>query len=119
MIIVPVQKSGVLLRSFFASYVGSFVEVTAVQGEVDGRARTASFLGLARLQTSNGYEMETNGLVAELQTGRVTSNGLLEIRAPFGDLTAGMVTFQVATPQTGQQMLFTNGVSLLYKPITP
>jgi lipopolysaccharide export system protein LptC len=98
---------------------GSYVEVTAVQGEVDGRARIASFLGLARLETSNGYEMETNGLVAELQTGRVTSNGLLEIRAPFGDLTAGMVTFQVATPQTGQQMLFTNGVTLLYKPVTP
>ncbi len=97
---------------------GSFVEVTAVEGEIDGRARIASFLGLARLQTSNGYEMETNGLVAELQTGRVTSNGLLEIRAPFGDLTAGMVTFQVATPDAGQQMLFTNGVHLLYKPNT-
>ncbi len=98
---------------------GSFVEVTAVEGEIDGRARIASFLGLARLQTSNGYEMETNGLVAELQTGRVTSNGLLEIRAPFGDLTAGMVTFQVATPEAGQQMLFTDGVHLLYKPNTP
>ncbi len=97
---------------------GSFVEVTAVEGEIDGRARIASFLGLARLQTSNGYEMETNGLVAELQTGRVTSNGLLEIRAPFGDLTAGMVTFQVATPEAGQQMLFTDGVHLLYKPNT-
>ena len=98
---------------------GSFVEVTAVQGEVDGRARIARFLGLARLQTSNGYEMETNGLVAELQTGRVTSNGLLEIRAPFGAVTAGMVTFQVETPEAGQQMLFTNGVRLLYEPITP
>jgi lipopolysaccharide export system protein LptC len=77
---------------------GSFVEVTAVQGEVDGRARIASFLGLARLETSNG---------------------LLEIRAPFGALTAGMVTFQVETPEAGQQMLFTNGVTLLYKPVTP
>lgn len=98
---------------------GSFVEVTAVEGEIDGRAHIASFLGLARLQTSNGYEMETNGLVAELQTGRVTSNGLLEIRAPFGELTAGMVTFQVATADAGQQMLFTNGVRLLYRPNTP
>jgi hypothetical protein len=30
-----------------------------------------------------------------------------------------MVTFQAATPQAGQQMLFTNGVRLLYKPETP
>ncbi len=98
---------------------GSFVEVTAVKGEVDGNAQIASFLGLARLQTSNGYAMETNGLIAELKTGRITSNGLLEIRAPFGELTAGMVTFQSASQRAGQQMLFTNGVRLLYKPNTP
>ena len=97
----------------------TFVEVTSVQGEVDGRARVASFLGLARLETSNGYEMETNGLIAELDTGRVTSTGLLEIRAPFGELTAGKVTFQVATPQAGQQMLFTDGVHLLYTSQNP
>jgi lipopolysaccharide export system protein LptC len=97
----------------------TFIEVTAVQGEVDGRAQIASFLGLAHLETSNGYELETNGLIAELETGRITSAGLLEIHAPFGELTAGMVTFQAATPQAGQQMLFTNGVRLLYKPETP
>lgn len=98
---------------------GSYVEVTATQGEVDGRARIARFLGLARLQTSDGYQMETNGLIAELETGVVTSDGLLEIRAPFGQLTAGKVTFQVATDTTTQEMLFTNGVRLLYKPQTP
>jgi lipopolysaccharide export system protein LptC len=98
---------------------GAHVEITAVAGEVDGRVQTASFLGLARLETSNGYEMETNGLIAELDTGRVTSNGLLEIRAPFGTLTAGMVTFEVASQQAGQQMLFTNGVRLLYTPQVP
>lgn len=98
---------------------GSFVEVTAVLGEIDGGARTASFLGLARLNTSNGYEMETNGLVAELDTGLVTSDGHLEIRAPFGELTAGKVTFQTETLVAGQQMLFTNGVRLLYTPPNP
>lgn len=98
---------------------GSQIEVTATLGELDGRARVARFLGLARLQTSTGYEMETNGLIAELDTGIVTSDGLLEIRAPFGELTAGTVTFQVSSEDTGQQMLFTNGVRLLYHPQTP
>lgn len=97
---------------------GSFIEVTAVLGEVDGGARIASFLGLARLTTSNGYEMETNGLVAELDSGLVTSDGLLEIHAPFGELTAGKVTFQTATQEEGQQMLFSDGVRLLYTPQT-
>ena len=98
---------------------GTQIEVTATLGELDGRARLARFLGLARLETSTGYEMETNGLIAELDTGVVTSDGLLEIRAPFGELTAGKVTFQVGADDTGQQMLFTNGVRLLYKPRNP
>ncbi|MEL6838930.1 MAG: hypothetical protein AAFP85_06530 [Pseudomonadota bacterium] len=95
---------------------GSYITVTATQGELDGGARQARFLGLARLETSSGFAMETNGLIAELDTGIVTSDGLLEIHAPFGELTAGQVTFQVSAENTGQQMLFTDGVRLLYEP---
>lgn len=95
---------------------GSFLEVTAVEGELDGGAQVARLLGLARLQTSNGYELETNGLTAALDTGLVTSEGVLEVRAPFGEITAGMVTFQAGSGGSGQQMLFTNGVRLLYTP---
>lgn len=98
---------------------GSHIEVTATRGELDGRERLARFLGLARLVTSTGYELETNGLIAELDTGVVTSDGLLEIRAPLGQLTAGKVTFQVTSENTAQEMLFTNGVRLLYQPQTP
>lgn len=109
-----VNIDGMLLRMDNPS--GSHLTVTATEGELDGRARVARFLGLARLETSSGFEMETNGLIAELDTGIVTSDGLLEIHAPFGELTAGQVTFQVSAENTGQQMLFTNGVRLLYEP---
>ncbi len=95
---------------------GSFVEVTGTEGEVDGNAQVARFLGLARLISSAGYEMETNGLIAELKTGIVTSDGLLEIHAPFGELTAGQVTFHVTGDNLGQQILFTDGVRLVYRP---
>lgn len=95
---------------------GQSLQIAAVQGEVDARAEIARFLGLARLETSSGYELETNGLTAELATGRITSEGLLEIRAPFGQITAGKVTFEPASDTRGQQMLFTNGVRLLYIP---
>lgn len=98
---------------------GSTIEITATLGEIDGRARIARFLGLARLVTSSGYEMETNGLIANLETGLVTTDGLLEIRAPFGQLTAGKVTFQMASEDISQEMLFTEGVRLLYTPQTP
>jgi len=95
------------------------IEVTATEGEIDGRARMARFLGLARLTTSNGYQMETNGLTAELTTGQITSDGLLEIHAPFGTLTAGKITYQAARDGVAQEMLFTEGVRLLYLPQTP
>ncbi|SFS19596.1 hypothetical protein [Yoonia litorea] len=93
---------------------GIQIDVTAVSGELDGRARVAQFLGLARIETSNGYQLETNGLIADLGSGVVTSDGLLEVRAPFGEITAGNVRFEVTSEEVGQQMVFTNGVRLLY-----
>lgn len=94
---------------------GTRIDVMAVSGEIDGRAQVARFLGLARVTTSNGYELETNGLIANLQSGVVTSDGLLEVRAPFGEISAGNVTFDFDEDAGGQRMLFTNGVRLLYK----
>ena len=98
---------------------GIRISIMAVRGEIDGRAQVARFLGLARIETSNGYELETNGLIAELKTGVVTSEGLLEVRAPFGEISAGNVRFDVSPDADGQRMLFTNGVRLLYNPQTP
>ncbi len=75
---------------------GSSVELTATEGEVDGRAQIARFLGLAGLNTSVWVsKWKPTDLIAELDTGLITSDGLLEIHAPFGELTAGKVTFQV------------------------
>ncbi len=98
---------------------GSYLEVTATEGGVDGRAKVAEFLGLARMRTSSGYQMETNGLTALLDTGVVTSSGLLEIRAPFGEMTAGKMRYTMASDDQGMQLLFTEGVRLLYSPHTP
>lgn len=96
---------------------GVAIDVTAIEGEIDGRAEIARFLGLARVITSNGYELETNGLIADLKSGVVTSDGVLEVRAPFGAIAAGQVRFDFAEGD-GQQMLFTGGVKLLYTPQT-
>jgi lipopolysaccharide export system protein LptC len=95
---------------------GSKIKIAASEGEIDGLAKIARLRGLARLETSNGYTMETNGLVADLETGVITSDGALEVRAPFGAITAGRVTFQTGKDTTGQQIIFTNGVKLVYTP---
>ena len=95
---------------------GSEIKVTAIEGEIDGASKIVKLLGLARLETSSGYTMETNGLTANLESGVIQSDGALEIRAPYGRITAGQVTFQTSKDNTGQQMLFTQGVKLVYTP---
>lgn len=105
-----------MLRLTVNASDGSILKVTAVEGEMDGNAKTAQLKGLARLETSSGYSMETNGLTANFETGVVASDGALEVHAPFGEITAGRVTFQSADDNSGHQMLFTDGVRLVYTP---
>ncbi len=97
---------------------GTTLRVTAGNGSVDTVAQTAHLGGLARLETSSGYMMETSGLQADMTTGKVTSDGPLEVHAPFGTLSAGQVTFSVGADGAGQQMDFTKGVKLVYTPST-
>lgn len=97
---------------------GTHLTIQAGSGSVNGVARTAELSGLARLETSSGYLMETQGLTADLATGQITSRGPLEIQAPYGQIKAGQVTIVASEDGTGQRMDFTNGVKLLYDPAT-
>lgn len=94
---------------------GTSLRIFAGEGVIDGASRTARLAGLARLETSSGYLMETTSLSADLDTGRIKSDGRLAIMAPFGELEAGRVEILVKSSGTGQEMHFTNGVRLLYK----
>lgn len=104
------------LRATIDAPDGTGVEIRAGSGEIDGPARIARFEGLARLSTTSGFEMETSGLVANLASGEVRSLGPLEVRSPFGSLTAGELA--VRDGADGYTLLFTGGVRLLYRPGT-
>lgn len=104
------------LRAEVDATDGSRVEVSSGNGRIDPRAQTAVMGGLVRLITSSGYAMETSGLTADLSTGRIQSTGPLEVQAPFGALSAGGLVIQLAKDGRGQQMVFNDGVTLLYQP---
>ena len=95
---------------------GSRVEISAGEGAIDGRQRRMTLTGLVRLGTSSGYMMETSGIEADLASGLLTSLGPLEVQAPFGTLTAGKVVVMTSADGLGQQMVFNDGVHLLYDP---
>jgi lipopolysaccharide export system protein LptC len=92
------------------------IEIRAGAGEINSADNTARLTGLARLETSNGYEMETSGLTADLTSGRIISDGALEIQAPYGSLTAGQLIIETPEGGDGQRMVFQNGVRLVYTP---
>ncbi|KPP89128.1 MAG: lipopolysaccharide export system permease component LptC [Rhodobacteraceae bacterium HLUCCA08] len=95
---------------------GTGIEITAGMGTLDTDSQVARLTGLARLETSSGYQMETAGLIADLATGTVTSDGALEIQAPYGTLTAGRVTVETNADGAGARMVFNDGVRLIYQP---
>lgn len=108
-----------LVETMFASIDvvnGIHIDIRAGRGEINNATRIARLTGLARIETSNGYEMETAGITANLTTGQITSDGALEIQAPFGSLTAGQMIIETPEGMGGQVMLFQNGVRLVYTP---
>ena len=95
---------------------GVHIDIQSSGAEIDNQTQSARLTGLTYLQTSNGYEMETTGLTANLGSGRIFSDGALEVQAPFGSLTAGGLLIETPEGATGQVMLFQNGVRLIYTP---
>jgi lipopolysaccharide export system protein LptC len=95
---------------------GTRIDISAGTGEINNSAQTARLTGLARMVTSNGYEMETAGFTANFSTGRIVSAGALEGQAPFGALAAGNLVIETPEGTDEQVMLFQNGVRLVYTP---
>ena len=95
---------------------GEWVRVNSGEGRLNETDRTARLSGLAYLETSGGFMMETSALEADLAGGIVTTDGALEIRAPFGELTAGRATITLDAADGGARLLFEDGVRLLFRP---
>lgn len=104
------------LAAVIDTAAGTRIDIRSGQGVIDETARTVRLTGLARMETSNGYNMETSSFTADLASGRITSDGALEIQAPFGSLTAGQLVIETPEGATNQVMLFQNGVRLVYTP---
>ncbi|HKL69483.1 hypothetical protein [Salibaculum sp.] len=104
------------MRADITSAGGVDIAIRAGNGEVNSETQHARLFGLTRITTSNGYEMETSGLAADIAAGRIVSEGALEVRTPFGALTAGKLLIDTPDAQTGQRMLFHDGVRLVYQP---
>lgn len=97
------------------SATGTDIDLIAGTGEYDSADRMVALRNLVRITTTNGYVMETIGAWANLGTGDIETTGILEVRSPFGEFTAGHLS--ISRDETGaQQMVFNEGVRLVYEP---
>jgi len=72
--------------------------------------------GSVHIVTSDGYDMRTDRLIAQTNTGFASSPGPVVVDAPMGKLTAGAMEITRENGEDGTtQMFFTQGVKLVYQ----
>jgi len=86
---------------------------TAIVDQPEGTARLE---GQVVIISSQGYRADTNALTADLRNTRLESDDTINGQTPFGDFTAGRMVITGDENGDNLQLLFTDGVKLVYQP---
>ena len=95
---------------------GDSITMTANRAIFDLARDHAELTGEVLITTTSGYKMSSDLLTTAISTLTLISPGPVSGEAPAGTLSAGSMSLSV--PQTGAaaQLVFTNGVKLVYSP---
>ena len=95
---------------------GDSITMTANRALFDLARDHAELTGEVLITTTSGYKMSSDLLTTAISTLNLISPGPVSGEAPAGTLSAGSMSLSV--PQTGAaaQLVFTNGVKLVYSP---
>lgn len=92
------------------------LHIKAAFGAVDTERGDVQLLGNVTLRSSIGFVLNTDALLAGFREFDLVSPGDIKGLSPFGTLTAGAMRLGTDLESGRQQMLFENGVRLLYTP---
>ncbi len=92
------------------------VEITASTARLFDTDQTVQFDGGVRLVTSDGYDLRTESLRSALDKVDAGTEGTVTGSGPAGAFTAGRMTLRDVNGDGAVEMLFTDGVRLLYLP---
>lgn len=95
---------------------GSQVTLTSDQGLFDLPGNRADLDGNVVITLSTGYRVQSEQLISRLSSLDVESPGPVTGDGPFGVLNAGAMRLTQEPEQTAAQLVFTNGVKLVYDP---
>lgn len=96
---------------------GSRVTLSAGSAAMDEATQRLELSGSVRIASSTGYSMETSALIAELETLRMESAGMVQGSGPPGRFEAGRMVLDAGEDgDEAAQLLFTGGIKLVYDP---
>lgn len=96
---------------------GARIEIDSPVGIVDAIAEEAILQGGARLESSTGYIVETDQIVASFENASVIAPSTVTANGPPGMITAGQMELtRTETPEQSYLLVFKGGVRLIYKP---
>lgn len=104
----------VTLRVEFAG--GGRASLVSDTGTFGLGENTARLSGNVLIESSTGYLMHTEEIAARLTGLDIRAPGKVRGAGPAGDLTAGAMHITDREDGTGAQLLFTDGVKLIYEP---
>jgi lipopolysaccharide export system protein LptC len=103
------------LRAVLDVEAGNRITIDATLGQMDDNDRLLLRNGVT-LQSSSGYTVRTDGLNAAIDRVAIDSTGPVEADGPGLVLTAGKLQVEEIKDTNDIQLLFTDGVTLVYTP---
>lgn len=95
---------------------GTHIDLVADTARLDLIASKMDLSGNVVITTSTGFKIASDVLMANLETATLTSPGQVQAQSGFGDLTAGQMILSGSRAGGPSQLVFTNGVKLVYDP---
>lgn len=95
---------------------GTWVTVRADRGQFDLASSQSDLAGNVVITTSSGYTLTSDALLANFDHLVLHSPGSVSGNGPIGVLDAGQMRLTGGSGDTNAQLLFTNGVKLIYDP---
>ncbi len=107
------------LKAVIETPKGLRLEITAKSGWFNAVNRMAALEEGVRLQTSTGYVIQTDSIIANADTREVAANSPVSASGPLGEITAGKMVLRQQSPDQGDpsyELIFQDGVKLVYLP---
>ena len=95
---------------------GTVIDITSGQAQMQQGQMTASLMGKVHITTSTGYVITTEQLNSRLDEVYAETPGEVAASGPIGTLTAGRMLLHNNAESEQPELLFTEGVKLIYQP---